>query len=67
MFNKNCVDIILPVYNSEKFIHKTLKSVYNQTYNNWKLIIIDDLSIDNSLDILNGLIKKKNIKKKFYF
>jgi glycosyltransferase involved in cell wall biosynthesis len=44
MFAKNLVDVILPVFNSEKFIIKTVNSIINQSYNNWRLIIIDDAS-----------------------
>ena len=47
------VSIILPVYNSEKYIKNTINSVLNQTYKDWELIIIDDASTDNSLKIIN--------------
>jgi teichuronic acid biosynthesis glycosyltransferase TuaG len=52
MSNKNCVDIILPTYNSEKFIIKTVNSIINQSYSNWRIIIIDDASTDKTLEIL---------------
>ena len=43
--NKNVkVSIILPNYNSEKYLIKTVKSVLNQTFKNWELIIVDDNS-----------------------
>lgn len=45
------VSIILPVYNSEKYIAKTIDSILNQNYNNYELIIIDDGSTDNSANI----------------
>ena len=38
------VDIILPNYNSSDYIKDTIKSVLNQTYKNWNLIIVDDCS-----------------------
>lgn len=61
--NKNKVDIILPVYNSESFIHKTIHSILNQSYNNWRLLIINDCSTDGTNNILNKIYKKnkKNI------
>ncbi len=44
--------IILPVYNSEKYLGATIKSVLNQTYRNLEIIIIDDCSSDSSLNII---------------
>ena len=41
---KTKIDIILPNYNSSQFILETVKSILNQTYKNWKLIIVDDSS-----------------------
>lgn len=49
------VSIILPVYNSEKYIEETIKSILKQTFKDWKLIIIDDASNDNSLKIIEQL------------
>ena len=46
------VSIILPVYNSEKYIHKCINSILNQIYANWELIVIDDGSSDNSFNII---------------
>lgn len=39
----------MPVYNCEKFLKHTIRSVRAQTYENWELIIVDDASTDNSL------------------
>lgn len=46
------VSIIMPVYNSEKFIERTLKSVIQQKYTHWELVLIDDCSKDNSRKII---------------
>jgi len=46
------ISIIIPCYNSEKFITTTLDSVSKQTLNNWECIIIDDGSIDNSKNVI---------------
>ena len=64
MFN-NRVDIILPVYNSKSFILDTLRSVIKQAYQDWRVIIIDDGSTDNSVDLINKFIKSSKYKKKF--
>ena len=60
----NKVDIIIPVYNSQKYICKTIKSVFRQTYKNWKLIIIDDASTDNTRKIVERICVKIKDKTK---
>lgn len=52
------VSIIIPVYNSEKYISKCLDSVLNQTYKNIEILVINDGSKDNSIDILREYEKK---------
>ena len=56
------IDIILPNYNSFEFITETVKSILNQTYKNWKLIIVDDFSDKKTRSLLKKISKKKNIK-----
>ncbi|UAB76396.1 glycosyltransferase family 2 protein [Mesoflavibacter sp. SCSIO 43206] len=57
------VSIITPMYNSEKFILKTINSVVDQTYSNWELLLIDDGSTDNTIQIVEGFKQKySNIK-----
>lgn len=48
------VSIVMPAYNSEKFIHEAIQSVLNQTYQNWELLIVDDCSTDNTIQIINS-------------
>ena len=55
------IDIILPNYNKDEFLEETINSIISQTYNNWKLFVIDDNSQDNSRKILENY-KNKNIK-----
>lgn len=52
------VSIITPLYNSEKFIKEAIKSVQNQIYSSWEMIIIDDCSSDNSIQIIEKFVKK---------
>lgn len=57
------VTIIIPVYNTEKYLKKCLDTVVNQTYKNIEIIIINDASPDNSKEIIIQYTKKyKNIK-----
>ena len=61
--NKNVkVSIILPNYNSEKYLIKTVKSVLSQTFKNWELIIVDDNSNLNTLKILKRFKRNKKIR-----
>jgi teichuronic acid biosynthesis glycosyltransferase TuaG len=57
--NKNyLISIITPSYNSSKFIPDTLNSVLAQTYQNWEMIIVDDVSNDNSIEVIEEYLKK---------
>jgi glycosyltransferase involved in cell wall biosynthesis len=47
------VSIVTPTYNCENFIQETIDSVINQSYENWELILVDDCSNDNTIEILN--------------
>jgi teichuronic acid biosynthesis glycosyltransferase TuaG len=51
------VSIITPSYNSEKFISETIKSVQNQTYSNWEMIIVDDCSGDKTVEIIQNFME----------
>ena len=55
---KEKVSIIVPMYNAEKFIGKTIESVLAQTYQNWEMLIMNDVSTDNSLAIVSLYAKK---------
>ena len=56
--DKEKVSIIVPMYNAEKFIGKTIESVLSQTYENWEMLIMNDVSTDNSLAVVNEYVKK---------
>ena len=51
----NLVSIITPTFNSEKYIQQTIQSVQNQTYQNWEMIIVDDCSSDNTIQIVEDI------------
>ncbi|WP_195939935.1 glycosyltransferase family 2 protein [Romboutsia sp. 1001713B170131_170501_G6] len=50
--NEALVSIITPVYNAERFLGDTIKSIQNQTYKNWELVLVDDCSKDGSADMI---------------
>ncbi len=54
----NLVSIITPSYGSASFISDTIESVLNQTYKNWEMLIVDDLSPDNSNKTIEEYTKK---------
>jgi teichuronic acid biosynthesis glycosyltransferase TuaG len=54
------VSIIIPTYNCEKFIGKTLQSVLNQSYSNWEIILVDDASTDNTVTIIKEFAQDDN-------
>ncbi|HVZ97187.1 MAG TPA: glycosyltransferase family A protein, partial [Chitinophagaceae bacterium] len=55
------MSIIIPVYNSERYLAKTLESILEQTYPNKEIIVIDDSSTDNSFTIAKSF-EAKGIK-----
>ena len=46
------VSVITPVYNVERYIDKTLESVFSQTYKDIEIVLVDDCSKDNSAQII---------------
>ena len=56
------IDIILPNFNSSGYIKETIKSIIDQTFKNWKLIIVDDCSDKKTKTILKKFSKNKKIK-----
>ena len=52
------VSIIMPVYNKELYMRKTLENICNQDFKNWELIIVDDGSTDNGKVIIEEYVKR---------
>ena len=57
---KGLISIIIPIYNTEKYIYKCLDSILSQTYTNWEAILVDDGSTDRSSIICDEYAEKDN-------
>jgi len=58
------ISVIIPTYNSENFITKTLETLYSQTYNNYEVIVSDDGSTDNTVGVVRSFFLKNPSRKK---
>lgn len=56
------ITILIPSYNAGNFLKEAVGSVLKQTFNNWKLIIIDDASNDSSLEMITHELEDKRIE-----
>ena len=65
MISEPLISIVMPCYNAEKFIARTIKTVIYQTYKNWELIIVDDVSDDGSFKIAEEFAKNETRIKLF--
>ncbi|MBO4213123.1 MAG: glycosyltransferase, partial [Clostridia bacterium] len=54
------LSVIMPVYNTAKFLERSINSVLNQTFTDFELILVNDGSKDNSLDVCREFEKKDN-------
>lgn len=55
---KPLISIIVPIYNSEKTLHRTIDSLLDQTFSDWELLLIDDGSTDSSGEICEDYVNK---------
>ena len=60
--NGDLISVIIPVYNTEKYLKKSIESVLNQTYKNIECIIINDGSSDRSDKICQEYASKIKLK-----
>jgi glycosyltransferase involved in cell wall biosynthesis len=60
MPHQDLISIIIPSYNRENTIERAIKSVFEQTYSNLEIIIVDDFSTDNSIAKIKTLIKDES-------
>ncbi len=62
---RSLISIIVPSFNRETLISKTIDSLLAQTYQNWELIIVDDGSTDNSINVIRPYLKDDRISLHF--
>lgn len=54
------ISIVMPVYNGEKFLKQSIESVIGQSYKDWELILVNDCSMDHSLEIMQSYAESDN-------
>lgn len=60
--NQPTISIIIPIYNVAPYIIECLESVYNQSYPNIEVILVDDCGTDNSIQLVNNYLATNQIK-----
>ena len=60
------VSIVLPNYNYARYLDERIQSLLNQTYSDFELIILDDASTDNSIEVIEKYTNDPRVKTKFY-
>jgi glycosyltransferase involved in cell wall biosynthesis len=58
------ISVAMACYNQDRYIKNAIKSIVDQVYTNWELVIVDDCSTDKSLKVISKCIKKYNIEDK---
>ena len=61
----NLVSIIMPTYNSALFVVESIKSIQDQTYSNWELLITDDFSSDHTVELIKRVVTEDSRIKLF--
>lgn len=55
MTDKPLISVVIPLYNKEKSIAQSLKSILNQTYTNFEIVVVDDGSTDKSVEVVKNI------------
>ena len=48
------ISIVIPTYNHARFLGRAVKSVVDQTYTNWEVVVVDNHSTDNTSEVMEG-------------
>ena len=60
--NKPEISVVMPAYNAANYIAESIQSLINQTYSDWELIVVNDGSTDNTVEIINKFTADSRIK-----
>ncbi len=60
--NNPLISVIMPTWNAAAFLQEAIESVLNQTYQNLELILINDASTDNTIDVIQPYLKDSRLK-----
>ena len=60
-YQRPLISVIVPVYNTERYIRRCIDSILENTYPNIEIICVDDGSSDGSADVLRGYSEKRNV------
>lgn len=60
--SKPVVSVVIPAYNAAAYIAETIRSVQNQTFSDWELIVVDDGSTDETATIVSGFLSDPRVR-----
>lgn len=64
MTNQNHLVVLTPAFNCERTIERTLFSIAGQTYKNWSMIVVDDMSTDGTLNVVEDFVSRNRLTEK---
>lgn len=59
LMKEQLVSIIIPMFNAQQYIEDAIESIQNQTYTQWEVIIVDDASTDDSVEVVKRIEDKR--------
>ena len=56
--NSPLVSVVMPTYNAERYVDSSIKSVLNQSFSDWELLVVDDCSADGTSSVVEWLAEQ---------